>query len=63
MAAASWLVAFPTIQVLGALLGPWLSWLPALLRGAVLGAAMILFMTYLAMPRATRLCARWLYAG
>ena len=63
MAIVSWLVAFPTIQVLQATLGAWLSPLPALLRGAVVGAAMIAIMTYAAMPLATRAFARFLRPG
>lgn len=60
MAIVSWLVAFPLIQVLQATLGVWLTPLPALLRGALVGAAMIVTMTYAAMPFATRALARFL---
>jgi len=60
MAFVSWLVAFPLIQVLQATLGLWLAPLPALLRGALVGAAMIVTMTYAAMPFATRALARFL---
>ncbi len=61
MAVVSFAVSFPTIQILGATLGGWLAPLPALLRGAAVGLAMILTMTYLGMPLATRLLRRWLY--
>lgn len=54
-------VAFPTIQTLQALLGPPLAPLPAPARGAVVGLAMVLFMTYVAMPFVTRRLAAWLY--
>jgi uncharacterized protein len=63
MACVSWLVAFPTIQILSATLGAWLSPLPAVVRGATVGAAMIVFMTYAAMPFVTRRLAGWLYPG
>jgi antibiotic biosynthesis monooxygenase (ABM) superfamily enzyme len=61
MAVVSWLVAYPLIQGLNASLGPWLAPLPPVLRGAVLGLAMIVVMTYVAMPVVTRALARWLY--
>jgi antibiotic biosynthesis monooxygenase (ABM) superfamily enzyme len=61
MAAVTFAVAFPTIQTLQAVLGPPLAPLPAPLRGAVVGLAMVLFMTYVAMPFVTRRLAGWLY--
>ncbi len=61
MAIVSWLVAFPILQALNLTLGPWLQPLPLPLRGALLGLAMILLMTYVAMPVVTRSLARWLY--
>ena len=61
MAIVSWLVAFPLIQALNASLGLWLAPLPALVRVAVSGLAMIVIMTYVAMPLLTRALARWLY--
>lgn len=61
MALVSWMVAFPTIQALNATLGKWLSPLPSLARGALVGASMVLVMTYVAMPWATRALAKWLY--
>ena len=63
MAFVSWLVAFPLIQLLQATLGQWLAPLPALLRGALVGAAMIVAMTYVAMPLVTRALARFLRPG
>lgn len=56
-------VAFPIIQVLTATLAEWLSPLPRLVRGAFVGLAMVLLMTYAAMPLATRLFRKWLYPG
>ena len=61
MALVSWLVAFPLIQGLNVSLGSWLPPLPAALRGALSGLAMIVIMTYVAMPAVTRALARWLY--
>jgi antibiotic biosynthesis monooxygenase (ABM) superfamily enzyme len=61
MAIVSFAVAFPTMQSLQWLLGPSLVSLPAVLRGAVLGLLMVLFMTYVAMPAVTRRLAAWLY--
>jgi antibiotic biosynthesis monooxygenase (ABM) superfamily enzyme len=63
MALVSWLVAFPTVQVLNATLGRWMAPVPGVVRGAGVGAGLILVMTYAAMPLATRVCARWLYPG
>ncbi|APR88442.1 putative membrane protein [Minicystis rosea] len=61
MAVVSFLVAFPLIQGLNVALVPHLAGLPPLLRGAVVGAVMVLCMTYAAMPLVTRLLVRWLY--
>ncbi len=61
MALVSFCVAFPIIQALNATLGRLLANIPALARGACLGASMVLLMTYVAMPLATRVCRDWLY--
>jgi len=62
MAVVTWLVAFPTIQCLQtAFSGPLTNWHP-LARGALLGALMVITMTWLAMPAATRALRRWLTA-
>lgn len=63
MAVVTWMVAFPLIQGLNYTLGPLLAPLPALVRGAVIGASMVLTMTYAAMPLMTRALATWLYPG
>ena len=61
MAIVSWAVAFPLIQLLNVTVAPLLHPLPALLRGAIAGALMVLTMTYFAMPLAVRSLAHWLY--
>jgi len=61
MALVSFCVAFPLIQGLSWLATRLLSGVPTLARGALVGATMILTMTYAAMPLATRLARRWLY--
>jgi antibiotic biosynthesis monooxygenase (ABM) superfamily enzyme len=61
MAIVTWAVAFPLIQALNAALGPLLTSLHPLARGALTGAAMVLIMTYAAMPLVTRALARWLF--
>jgi antibiotic biosynthesis monooxygenase (ABM) superfamily enzyme len=62
MAVVTFAVAFPTIQTLQWLLLPRLDPLPAPARGAVIGLAMVVFMTYVAMPMVTRRLSGWLYA-
>ena len=61
LAAVTWAVAFPLIQLLNAAVVPPLHALPPLLRGAIAGALMVLTMTYAAMPLAVRALAGWLY--
>jgi antibiotic biosynthesis monooxygenase (ABM) superfamily enzyme len=60
MALVTWLVAFPLIQVLGLAWSPVLSGAPQVLRSAVVGASMVLTMTYAAMPAVTRVLGAWL---
>lgn len=59
MVVVSWCVAFPLIQILSRTLGT-ISLHP-LLRGALVGLAMVVMMTYAAMPAATRALRAWLY--
>ncbi len=61
MVAVTWSVAFPTLQILNATVGTTLAPLPALLRGAIVGLSLVLFMTYVGMPLATRTLANWLF--
>lgn len=62
MEVVSWLAAFPLIQLLNLMLIPWLGWAPPLLRGALVCSAMIVMMTYVVMPRLTRLFAGFLFS-
>jgi len=61
MAVVTWLAIFPVINVVSAALTPVLSPLPVLLRSALMSALMVVLMTYVVMPRMTRLFARWLF--
>ena len=61
MALVTWLAVFPLISLIFALFGPLLSQLPTLLRTLVLTAVMVSLMTYVIMPRMTRLFSFWLY--
>jgi antibiotic biosynthesis monooxygenase (ABM) superfamily enzyme len=61
MVIVTWLVAFPTIQLLVATLGRALGDLHFLVAGGIVTAAMCLVMTYAAIPFATRAMRRWLY--
>jgi antibiotic biosynthesis monooxygenase (ABM) superfamily enzyme len=61
MAIVTWLGVFPIIAVLYSLFGHWLFLLPSLLRALVFSVVMVTLMTYVIMPRVTRLFAFWLY--
>ena len=61
MAVVTWLAVFPLITVILTLFGPLLGLLPMLLRTLVLTAVMVSLMTYVVMPRLTRLFSFWLY--
>ncbi len=61
MAIVTWLAVFPLITVILTLFGPLLGLLPMLLRTLVLTAVMVSLMTYVIMPRLTRLFSFWLY--
>lgn len=61
MALITWLVIFPLISGINALFGPLLNQLPMLLRSLVLTMVLVSLMTYVLMPRMTRLFAPWLY--
>lgn len=61
MAIVTWIAIYPLINILSSLLGPYLAPLPRLLQTAVMSVLMISLMTYVVMPRLTRLFASWLF--
>jgi uncharacterized protein len=61
MALITWLAIFPLIVVINLLFGNILVRLPMLLRSLILSATLVLLMTYVVMPRMTRLFTSWLY--
>ena len=61
MALITWLAIFPLISGINALFGPFLNPLPMLLRSLILTLVLVLLMTYVVMPRMTKLFAPWLY--
>lgn len=61
MAVVTWLAVFPVVAVIFYVFGQWLNLLPTLLRTLVFTAVMVVLMTYVIMPRMTRLFAFWLY--
>ncbi len=63
MAVVTWLAVFPTVLIIFTLFGPLLNLLPTVLRTLVFTLTMVTLMTYLIMPRMTRLFSFWLYPG
>jgi antibiotic biosynthesis monooxygenase (ABM) superfamily enzyme len=61
MAIVTWLAVFPVVAVIFSLFGQWLDLLPTLVRTLVFTAVMVTLMTYVIMPRMTRLFSFWLY--
>jgi uncharacterized protein len=55
------LAAFPTGNLVSLRIQPWLQGLPGLLRSLVSTVLMLGLMTYVIMPRVTKLFAGWLY--
>lgn len=60
MALVTWLAVFATTSVLSRLLAPMLSGLPLLLRQLISTGLVVVCLTYVVMPRLTRLLQRWL---
>ncbi len=61
MAIVTWLGVFPVVAVFFFFFGHWLNMLPPLLRTLIFTAGMVALMTYVIMPRMTRLFSFWLY--
>jgi uncharacterized protein len=61
MVLITWIVIFPLINIIPPLLQKILAPLPTLPRGAVAALCMVSLMTYVVMPRVTKLFSPWLY--
>jgi antibiotic biosynthesis monooxygenase (ABM) superfamily enzyme len=61
MAFLTWITIFPLITGVVVTTGPLLEGLPLVLRLAITTAAIVPLMTWVVMPRVTRLLRRWLY--
>ncbi|HYV48931.1 MAG TPA: antibiotic biosynthesis monooxygenase [Myxococcaceae bacterium] len=61
MAVLSWVAIYPLIVALNATLGPYLGPLPMPLRALVTSLMLVPLMTWVVMPRVTKLFYRWLY--
>lgn len=61
MAVVTWLAVFPTVLVIFSLFSPVLNMMPTVLRTLVFTLVMVSLMTYVIMPRMTRLFSFWLY--
>jgi len=61
MAVVTWLGVFPVVTAIFFLLGRWLNPLPTVLHTLVFTALMVTLMTYVILPRMTRLFSFWLY--
>ena len=62
MAIVTWLAIFILIVVINLLFGSFLASLPMLLRSLVLTVGLVGLMTYIVMPRMTKLFGWWLYS-
>jgi antibiotic biosynthesis monooxygenase (ABM) superfamily enzyme len=61
MTVVTWLAVFPVVSVIFYFFSPWLNLLPTLLRTLVFTLVMVTLMTYVIMPRMTRLFSFLLY--
>ncbi len=61
MVAVTWMAIYPLVNIINYLLLPLLKTLPPLLISFVTTAILVPLMTYVVMPRMTRLFAHWLY--
>jgi antibiotic biosynthesis monooxygenase (ABM) superfamily enzyme len=63
MALLTWITIFPLITALVVALGPLLEGFPLVPRLGITTAIAVPLMTWVVMPRVTRLLRRWLYPG
>ena len=61
MMIVTWLAIFPLITAINAIAAPLLDPLPVVVRALLMTSIAVPTMTYLVMPRMTRLFRRWLY--
>jgi uncharacterized protein len=61
MALVTWLGVFVTLVIVSRLLAPLLSKLPVLLSQLITTGLVVLVLTYLVLPRLTKLFKKWLY--
>jgi len=61
MTLVTWIGVFPVVTAIFFLFGRWLNPLPTVLHTLVFTAMMVTLMTYVIMPRMTRLFSFWLY--
>jgi len=61
MALVTWLAVFILVTIIFSIFGRWLEAMPMLLRNLIFTAVMVTLMTYVVMPRVTRLFSFWLY--
>lgn len=61
MAIITWIAIFVLIVIINLLFGGLLASLPMLLRSLILTVGLVALMTYIVMPRMTRLFSWWLY--
>jgi uncharacterized protein len=61
MALVTWITIFPLITLVAVVLGPLIGGLALVARMAITSAVIVPIMTWVAMPRVTRLLRGWLY--
>lgn len=61
MAILTWISVYGLLMLLGFTLAPLLATLPSFIRTLIISAIMVILITYVVMPRLTRLSAKWLF--
>jgi uncharacterized protein len=61
MTIVSWLALYPIVTAIFLIFAPWLNQIPLLLRTLLVTAAVMVLMSYVAMPRMTRWFSFWLF--